>query len=143
MGTDMTVYLEVYGERQKEWFRITKQVADRSYYMFGRIGGVRYDDGGNDAYHDRGIPPDMNRWDAIHLRNPENCYHSITYYTYRELKETVLDDLMEDPDCPGQMIEFDLDMIMGSDIPVWKYMIKALVKKYGKDNVRFVFAFDS
>lgn len=143
MGTDMTVYLEVYGERQKEWFRITKQTADRWYQMFARIGGVRGYDCGNDVYHNRGIPPDMNRWDAAHLRNPENYYHSITYYTYRELKDTVLDYVGVDLDFPDEKITFDIDSIMGSEIVVWKYMIKALVRRYGKDNVRFVFAFDS
>lgn len=143
MGTDMTVYLEVYGEKQKEWFRITKQTSNRWYQMFARIGGVRGFNESNAAYHNRGIPTDMNRWDAAHLRNPENCYHSITYYTYRELKNSVLDCTEEDYDYPEQKVRFDLDDIMGSEIPVWGHMIKALVKRYGKDNVRFVFAFDS
>ena len=59
-------------------------------------------------------------------------YSGTLYNT--DIKEVVKED--------GE-IKFDMDTIMGCDLLAWKYMVKALAKKYGKDNVRFVFLFDS
>lgn len=143
MGTDMTVFLEVRSDSTKSWHHVTKTMSDRCYEMFARIGGVRGDMLGNDEYHNRGIPKDMNDWDkrGIERKLAEGVYHNPTYYTYRELKDTVLNFTCYDEDF-GE-IKFDMDTIMGCDLLAWKYMVKALAKKYGKDNVRFVFLFDS
>ena len=85
----------------------------------------------------------MNDWDkrGLERKHAEHEYHNPTYYTYRELKDTVLNFTCYDEDF-GE-IKFDMDTIMGCDLLAWKYMVKALAKKYGKDNVRFVFLFDS
>ena len=64
-----------------------------------------------------------------------------TFSEYVEFKQ--VNHLPIDYDEDFGEIKFDMDTIMGCDLLAWKYMVKALAKKYGKDNVRFVFLFDS
>ena len=34
MGTDMTVYLEVYSDKTKTWHHVTKTMSDRCYRVY-------------------------------------------------------------------------------------------------------------
>lgn len=146
MGTDMTTFIEVYDDNEKEWKFVTKEMSVRNYSMFARIGGVRGCYCGNEEFHNRGLPRHMSEtYETSCIRDEkkrkEACYHSITYYSAKDLLKTVIGYVDEDDEFP---CEITFDMIMGDFecTGAWSIMLQALIKKKGPKNVRFIFAFD-
>lgn len=144
MGADMQTYIEVYSKNDGKWYYVAKGYAHRWYEMFGRIGGVRAMMG-NEAYHERGIPENACWEIKMKHFSAENGYHGMTYYTFDEFKKTVLDYEIkwDEDDEDEEPKRITMDNVMGCDIPCWSLMIKKLVKRYGAENIRLTFIFDS
>ena len=143
MGTDMTTFVEIWDDEEKKWKFVTKQHALRSYISFGRIGGVRDNYQGNYNYHCRGIPDGISDDTERSLKNNE-YYHSITYYSAKELLKTVIGHKLKyDEDEEAFPITFGIIMGDWDGTGAWDVMMKALIDHFGKKNIRFIFAFDS
>ena len=142
MGTDMTTFIEIWDDNDKEWRFLMKTVAMRSYATFGRIGGVREDLYGNEEFHNRGLPKNMSPELERKLAKDE-YYHSVTYYSGKDLMDKVIGFVIKDEDFGDFTISFDIIMGDYECTGAWDIMMKALLDKLGPTNVRFTFAFDS
>jgi hypothetical protein len=94
---------------------------ERNYGLFGIIGGVRDRGGEHLDGHFRGYPPGFS--------GEEMFEHSITWYMCHELLDVDL--------------RMPIDYGITRDVHAFVWMNKDLVAKYGRDNVRITFSWDS